>query len=142
MTMGDKIKTLRINKELTQEALGEMLGVNRAAVNKWETGQVENLKRTTIIRLSQILGCTPCELMCFDEDTKASQEQIDDFENRFNSDNQNMNEVQACEMLQKFYGKEAFELIKLYLELNEQGKQIALATIKSLSCNDDFADKR
>ena len=58
MTMGDKIKTLRINKELTQEALGEMLGVNRAAVNKWETGQVENLKRTTIIKLSQILGCT------------------------------------------------------------------------------------
>lgn len=38
MNIGDKIKTLRKTKKLTQEQLAEYLGVSSQAVSKWETG--------------------------------------------------------------------------------------------------------
>lgn len=37
MTLGEKIYRLRAEKGLSQEALGEVLGVSRQSVSKWET---------------------------------------------------------------------------------------------------------
>ena len=37
MTTGEKITTLRKKKGLTQESLGEQIGVSRQAVSKWES---------------------------------------------------------------------------------------------------------
>lgn len=59
MNVGDYIKKLRTEKGLTQEELGEMLGVKRAAVNKWESGMVQNLKRTTMQKLAVIFNVNP-----------------------------------------------------------------------------------
>lgn len=48
MTIGDKIKLLRTEKGITQEALAENLNVSRSAIAKWETNsgvpEVSNLK--------------------------------------------------------------------------------------------------
>lgn len=48
MTMGEKIKLLRNEKGITQEALAECLNVSRSAIAKWETNsgvpEVSNLK--------------------------------------------------------------------------------------------------
>ena len=38
MTLGEQIQALRKSKGLSQEGLGEALGVSRQAVSKWETG--------------------------------------------------------------------------------------------------------
>lgn len=38
MTLGEKIMRLRQSKGLSQEELGEKMGVSRQAVSKWETG--------------------------------------------------------------------------------------------------------
>ena len=54
MTVGDYIKELRTSRGYSQEQLGKMLGVQRAAVQKWECGAVQNLKRETIKKLSEI----------------------------------------------------------------------------------------
>lgn len=37
MTMGARIQELRRQKGLSQEALGEALGVSRQAISKWES---------------------------------------------------------------------------------------------------------
>ena len=70
MTMGEKIRKLRKEKGMTQEELGLKLSpkVNRAAVNKWETGQVENIKRSYIEQMAVIFDINPTDLMCFEED--------------------------------------------------------------------------
>lgn len=57
--VGDYIKELRIRKGLTQEELGNIVGVKRAAVNKWESGMVQNLKRTTIQKLADLFDVSP-----------------------------------------------------------------------------------
>lgn len=38
-TMGDRIRRLRLSKGLTQEELGKRVGLQRAAINKYEKRQ-------------------------------------------------------------------------------------------------------
>lgn len=57
--IGSYIRRLRTEKGLTQEQLGELVGVRKAAVQKWENGSVTNLKRATITKLSEIFGVSP-----------------------------------------------------------------------------------
>ena len=56
MNIGALIKKLRTEHGYSQEELGSMLGVQRAAVQKWERGTVKNLKRETIKKLSEIFN--------------------------------------------------------------------------------------
>lgn len=59
MDTGAKIKQLRESLGMTQEELGKLLGVKKAAINKYETGTVVNLKRSTIENLCNIFSVTP-----------------------------------------------------------------------------------
>jgi transcriptional regulator with XRE-family HTH domain len=68
MTIGEKIKKLRKEKHLTQEELGEMIGVQKAAINKYETGIVVNLKREVIAKLAKAFDVNPVWLMDEDDD--------------------------------------------------------------------------
>ena len=63
MNTGDRIKELRLSIGITQEELGNKVGVKKAAVNKWESGLTKNLKRSTIQKLSELFGVTPSYLM-------------------------------------------------------------------------------
>lgn len=57
MTLGEKIYRLRTEKNLSQEAFGESLGVSRQSVSKWETGQsVPELDK--IAAISELFGVT------------------------------------------------------------------------------------
>ena len=59
MNIGAYIKKLRTENGYSQEELGHKLGVQRAAVQKWECGTVKNLKRDTIKKLSEIFNVPP-----------------------------------------------------------------------------------
>ena len=65
MDIGNLIKKLRKERGLSQEELGALLGVQRAAVQKWECGTVKNLKRekssalSALDRYSGYTGCIP-----------------------------------------------------------------------------------
>ena len=67
MNMGERIKQLRLEKGLTQEELGKYIGVKKAAIMKYEKGNVQNMKRATIEILSKLFNVTPSYLMCLDE---------------------------------------------------------------------------
>ena len=71
MNVGKTIKYLRREHDLTQEELGKMLNprVNRQAINKWETGRVENIKRTHIEQMAQIFDVKPSAFFNFEDDS-------------------------------------------------------------------------
>ena len=55
MNIGEKIRNARINKGMTQEELGNALGVQKSAIAKYEKGRVVNIKRSTLKKISDIL---------------------------------------------------------------------------------------
>ncbi len=59
MAIGTYIKNLRVAKGLSQEELGNIVGVQRAAVQKWESGKTQNLKRDTLKKLAEFFGVSP-----------------------------------------------------------------------------------
>lgn len=65
MTIGDKIKQARLAKGYTQEELGAIVGVKKAAINKYESGIVQNLKRSMIAKLADALDIDPVTLIGF-----------------------------------------------------------------------------
>lgn len=44
---------------MTQEDLGKIIGVQKAAIQKYEKGTVKNIKRASLIKLAEVLGTTP-----------------------------------------------------------------------------------
>ena len=76
MNVGRVIKHLRRLNDLTQEELGHMLvpRVNRQAINKWETGRVENIKRSHIEQMAKIFGVKPSVFFDFEEETETLSE--------------------------------------------------------------------
>lgn len=63
MSMAQRIKEERIKNGLTQEQLADQLGVQKSAIAKYENGRIENIKRSTIMRMAAIFGCDPCYLL-------------------------------------------------------------------------------
>lgn len=120
MTMGQYIKHLRENAGLSQEELGKSLNppVNRAAVQKWETDKVENIKRTHIQQLARKFGVSPCELMCFDD--------------RFDSAKA-AEETKTLELVQKNFGKEAVKVLQMFCKVNQSGQQKVLEDISDMT---------
>lgn len=70
MDIGAKIRAARIAKNMTQEELGEILGVQRSAVAKYENGRVVNIKRSILKKISDVLDIPPFELI-YNEEAEA-----------------------------------------------------------------------
>lgn len=70
MEMGQKIYNLRIQKGMTLEELGNMVGVGKSTVRKWENGMIANMKRDKILKVSEALGTTPAYLMGWEDEEK------------------------------------------------------------------------
>lgn len=66
MTTGERIRSRRKELGLTQEELGQRIGLKKAAISKFEKDIVINLKRSTIAALARALECPASYLMGFD----------------------------------------------------------------------------
>lgn len=75
-TIGERIKELREIHHLTMEEFGNRIGVQKSAVNKYEKGIVENLKRSTIEKICVTFDVTPQWLMGMDEPSRETEGRI------------------------------------------------------------------
>lgn len=66
MCMSKRIKERRTAMGYTQEELASKLNLQKSAIAKYENGRVENIKRSTIEKMAQILECRPSYLMGWD----------------------------------------------------------------------------
>ena len=72
MNMGDRIRQLRIDNNMTQEELGIKLNLQKSAIAKYESGRVENIKRSVINKMSKLFNVSPTYLMCLEDNIKVS----------------------------------------------------------------------
>ena len=63
MEIGKLIKEARLEKGLTQQQLGDIVGVQKSAIAKYENGRVVNIKRSTLQKLAIALGLKGSDLI-------------------------------------------------------------------------------
>lgn len=67
-TIGERIKALRQSRAMTQAQLGNILGVQKAAVQKYESGSVRNIGSDKIKLLCKTFGVFPRYFVYEDDD--------------------------------------------------------------------------
>jgi transcriptional regulator with XRE-family HTH domain len=98
--ISNRIKELRKAKGLTLEQVGNMVGVGKSTVRKWETGIIANMKRDKIAALSKALGTTPAYLLGWEEEQKKNDIQADIIL-RMRSDDEFMSAIESLYNLDK-----------------------------------------
>ncbi len=63
MLAGDFIKMRRIQLDLTQKQVADAIGVSEGTVSRWESGDINNMRRDRIFRLAHILQVPPVKLL-------------------------------------------------------------------------------
>ena len=119
MTIGEKIKQLRKNKGLTQSELGDLLGVKKAAVQKYESNQVQNLKQAVIKKLCEVFDKTPSYFIFDDFDSELEKEL--------------KTELEFIQIVQKKYGEEVYHILEAVINLNEDSKKKVVEYINDIS---------
>lgn len=104
---GTKIKYLRTISGMSQEELGRRVGVQRAAINKYEKGSVTNIPIATIEKIAKVFDVSPTFIVGWD-DTKS---------------NPLAAEVRVIQGVKNIYGDDVVNLIEYYIELKSEGKE-------------------
>ena len=81
-TMGEILKEFRLERGLTQEEVGKIIGVQKAAIQKYEKGDVENMKQESIKILASYYGVTTDFLLGVE---KRNDDQLDEYLKMFKS---------------------------------------------------------
>lgn len=104
-----RIKSNRNRLGLTQTELGTMLGLQKSAIQKYESGATD-IKVTTLYKLAEIFGVTPSYLL-----------------------GETVSSSHLMEYIYKTYGAIGIELFDRFTDLNEAGKMKVLAYAQDIS---------
>lgn len=116
MEMGQKIHELRIQRGLTLEELGNIVGVGKSTVRKWENGIIANMRRDKILKVSEALGVSPAYLMGWTEiaeQLKPTKKELELF-------------------YQDLYEE---RVVKEMRKMNQKGKVKLLDTAREMTCS-------
>lgn len=106
MQIGEKIKLLRITHEMTQQDLGDILGVNKATIQKYECGNIQNLKTSHIKKLCDVFHKQP-NFFFFEYDELPINHDLD----------------KLLIFIQHHYGKSAANIFENFTLLDDTNKQ-------------------
>lgn len=119
MEIGQKIKNARIEKGLTQQELGEIIGVQKSAIAKYENGRVVNIKRSTLQKITSALNIRLSDLI-FEE----SPEESADFHVRILSDFELIDALKDYYKLDDDNQRTIRDLIHIFCERNSKKDEV------------------
>lgn len=70
--IGDRIKELRTDRDMTQAELGKLIGVGKSTINKYELNKIA-IPSAKIEALATVLRVSPAHLMGWDENQRIVQ---------------------------------------------------------------------
>lgn len=104
MRTNDLIRMRRLELDMTMKELAMKVGVSEGTISRWESGDIENMKRDKIAALARALEVPPAVLMDWEE--------------------------YDAERIQR--GKEARQLYELALRSDIKNVEIAMDLLKKL----------
>lgn len=121
---GARIKYLRSLTDMSQEELGRRVGLQRAAINKYEKGTVENIPIKTIEKIARVFDVSPTYIVGWNGD----------------ADNPLAVEVKLLQGVKRYFGGEVVDLIELYTHLTTKGKERVFQYAEDMSLIYEDAD--
>lgn len=110
MSFGERLKQARLEKNLLQSELAELLGVSKSAIANYET-EVSSPKEEILLKIFDVLNVTPNFL----------------FQDSFTVDKEN-----------EFYTLREKNVINMYRKLNDSGKEKTEDYINDLVSNPNY----
>lgn len=110
--IGERIKRLRLKKNMTLEELGNQVGVGKSTVRKWETGMIANMRCDKIAKLADALDVSPAYLMGWKDTSMETNPTVSPFT--------------QCQT------KDEESLVLSYRELNDINKKKSVTYTKNL----------
>lgn len=74
MKVGERIKQLRIAKDLTQDDLANAVKTTKQTIHKYETGIISVIPPDKVVAIAELLGTSPSYIMGWDELDKKTEE--------------------------------------------------------------------
>lgn len=98
--LNDRIKEMRTKKGFTLAYVAEQLGIKEATMQRYESGEIKNIKHETIAKLAQIFGCTPSYLMGWEDASSQQEPTYDDVEHLIARNGKKMSKEQKLRLIQ------------------------------------------
>lgn len=111
--MAHRLRELRKERGLTLLQVAERLGVTESTVQRYESGNIKNLKYETMIELAELFGVTPAYLMGWTD----------------SKDNEDRASIELSEAVQ------------LFKRLNSNGRQEALNRLMEMTELEKYTKK-
>lgn len=124
MTIGERIKARREALEMSQEELAHKIGYkSKTSINKIELG-IQELRQSKIKQIADALQTTPAYIMGWKETEEDQQ-------------------LKKCrELFKKYHGSDAYDVVSLYLTLDESDKNVVKTMIESLLSAEKYSVKK
>lgn len=106
---------------MRQVDLAEKSGLLKAQISQYKSGKYEPMQ-DALYKLAKALSVNVAWLMGHDAPMEIDHQQL-------------AYEVEICDLVNKCYGKEAYSVVKMYLEMNEKGRKLAFDLISNLHSN-------
>lgn len=71
MEIGKYIAKRRCQLKLTMDDLAKEIGVSKATIQRWESGEIKNIRHEKIIRIATALKTSPARLIGWDEKSQT-----------------------------------------------------------------------
>ena len=110
-SIGKKLYARRKELSLTQKQIADYVGVTEATVSRWESGEIDNMRRDKIANLARVLKVSPLLIMGLtEEETPTDSKKI-------------------------IRDTDEIKLLDGYRELNDDDKNFIFGMIERLSFN-------
>lgn len=103
-------------------------GISKPSLSQWLNGTYIP-KQNGLYLLSKVLDVSPSFLMGKTDDPTYDLKKLNQ-------------EEELCDLMKKCYGKQAYQIVKMYLSLNEEGKEAAFLRIQELTELERYKVKR
>ena len=122
------IKAARKKQKMTQKELADIIGYSESSICKYEQGLVQ-IPMVIIEKIASVLSVSSSDLL-----------DLESWEKEFNSVNLSK-EVKALEAVNSVFGKDSCDFLKMFLQLNKEGKRKAIERIYDMTELDKYQNK-
>lgn len=127
----DELFALRLTELIKNSnyALSEMeeaVGKKAATISRYASGEIQGVKRSTIVKLAQFFNVNPAWLAGLSDEKYLS----------------DTNSTQISDIIKDKYGSSSLRLLHYYELLNDLGKEKAIENIKDLTDVPKYIEKK